>query len=314
MDGRRLGWHSGAMESIVRVRYVLMVCAFFGANLRADAQSRLPAGGPTGSGGSGVSVGIMGVVGSDSVAALPFLNAGWRGSFGELDILSVEWSASDRLLAVSNQAETQAKASLALTEGFGAAVAASASSRASLSGDFRTGGAVSAAFTGGSERAYAEFGPPVFFRPSLNWSAGLRASISRDDSLFAGPRFGALPTAKPGAYDHGNDYGPYADLQAAIPFGPVRLGSSLGISSHLIAGVQSGSVDLFAMLPLPRGGSKPALVMISLRTGVMDDAFGWGVSCMASIGSWTLLFASTGLDIDPDRADPGVLMMLSRRF
>jgi hypothetical protein len=254
------------------------------------------------------------MAGPDAIMALPFLNAGWRGTFGETDILSAEWSASDRLLAVSNQAEASAKASLALTEGLGVMVAASASSRASISGDFRTGGAVSAAFSGGSERAYAEFGPSAFFSPSFNWSLGFKASASRDDALFAGPRFGSPPTAMPGADDPGNDYGPYADHQAAIPFGPVRLGASLGASNYLIDGTQKGSAGLFAMSPLMLGGPEPAIAMLTLRAGILDDGGSWSISCMTIIGSWTLMLASTGLDIDPDRSDPGMLMMLSRRF
>lgn len=298
------------MKSTMRARYVLLICAALGAKPRAVAQAPLPAGNR----GSGLSVGLMGMAGPDAIMALPFLNAGWRGTFGETDILSVEWMASDRLLAVSNQAEAQAKASLALTEGLGAMVAASASSRASLAGDFRMGGGVSAAFTGGSERAYAEFGPPAFFSPSFNWSLGFKASASRDDELFEGPQIGSQSTPNPGIEDPGTDYGPYADLQAAIPFGPVRLGASLGASNYLIDGTQRGSAGLLAMSPLMLGGSEPVIAMLSLRAGILDDGGSWSISCVASVGVWTLMLASTGLDIDPDRTDPGMLMMLSRRF
>lgn len=144
-----------------------------------------------GIGNTGVSVGAIGIAGSDILSVMPLMRISRKGILLEREKSTIDWSVSDQFLLVSNSLEASMKATLALTEGVRVSTEASALSRAFLSGLFMTKGSFSSYLSGGTEGSFPESSESGGIGPSLRWRLGASVTALREDSLFDGVDIGS---------------------------------------------------------------------------------------------------------------------------
>ena len=267
-----------------------------------------------GIGNTGVSVGAIGIAGSDILSVMPLMRISRKGILLEREKSTIDWSVSDQFLLVSNSLEASMKATLALTEGVRVSTEASALSRAFLSGLFMTKGSFSSYLSGGTEGSFPESSESGGIGPSLRWRLGASVTALREDSLFNGvdigsDQFGTLIPEEPGTR-----VGPFCDLRIVRFVGPLPLIASLGLEMDAVSGLASGMTSISAVGPLPGADPGGGIAIVSFRAGLFDDIGEWGVLLMLGVESWRLILASSGLDVNPNRADPALMVILTHRI